>query len=47
MVCHGEAWCGADQAKKPTPHLKTGSPVNWFDGGLYKWCGLEMNKLKS
>ncbi len=27
MVWHGEAWCGADQAKKQAPHLKTGPPL--------------------
>ncbi len=27
MVWHGKVWCGADQAKKPAPHLKTGSPM--------------------
>ncbi len=28
MVWPGEAWCGADQAKKQAPHLKTGSPLS-------------------
>ncbi len=27
MVWHGKVWCGADQAKKQAPHLKTGSPL--------------------
>ena len=28
MVWHGKVWCGADQAKKQAPHLKTGSPLS-------------------
>ena len=28
MVWHGEAWCGADKAKKQTSHLKTGPPLS-------------------
>ena len=27
MVWQGMVWCGADQAKKQAPHLKTGSPM--------------------
>ncbi len=28
FVRHGKVWCGADQAKKQAPHLKTGSPMS-------------------
>ncbi len=31
---HGKVWCGADQAKKQAPHLKTGSPLLAF---AWKW----------